>query len=162
MEDILNTKLRVKIGTVEVDYEGSDEMVRTDLPQFLRLVVGLSASVDENGAIPEKPSAAATRPLESRPLSASTMAARLQAKSGAELAFAAAAALVIGEAKDSFSRAELLQAMKSAKSYYKSTHGKNLTNYLNRLVRSQKLLDQGSDRFGIHHSERDELVKALP
>lgn len=156
----MNAKLRIKMGTVEVEYEGSDDFLKKELPALLKAVLELHASGrHESNEETEVTGGQAEPPRKS--LSVSTFAAKLGAKSGSSLALAAAAALVIGSGKESFSRAELLRAMQGAKSYYKATYSNNLSAYISTLVKGQDLLDQGADSYSLHDAKRKELLKAL-
>lgn len=158
----MDAKLRIKMGALEIDYEGSEGFLKEELHDVVKAFLELRAvakeafdteDFDVSGGDKER--------SHSSKLSTSTAAAKLQAKSGSDLALAAAAALVIGEGKDSFSRAELLKAMQSAKAYYKATFRSNLSNYIVTLIKSQDLLDQGSESYGLNDKKRQELEKSL-
>ena len=157
----MNAKLRIKTGTAEVEFEGSEDFLKNELPEILKAMLELRSrsgegfeSEDEGGKVPKKGQ-------HNTVLSTSTAAAKLGAKSGSDLVLAAAAALVIGGGKESFTRAELLSAMQSAKSYYKTTFRSNLSNYITTLIRSQDLLDHGGEKYGLHDRKQKELEKSL-
>ncbi len=160
----MTTKLRIKIGPVEVEYEGTDEFLKKELPDLLKAVVELHSktSHNENDEEPaaDKPKGAA-RPSAPKTLSTSTVAASISAKSGSDSALAAAATLIVGEGHESVSRAQLLTAMQSAKAYYKGTYSNNLSAYLATLVRTHALLDHGNDHFGLHDTKRKDLEKKV-
>jgi hypothetical protein len=159
------SKLRIKIGAVEVEYEGSDDFLKKELPELLKGVVELHARSEVLGSQADDHSnrggASPRANNVRRGLSTSTAAAKLQSKSGSDLALAAAAAMVIGEGKESFSRGDLLKAMQTAKAHYKGTFRSNLSNYISTLVKSQDLLDHGGDSYGLSDSKRQELEKKL-
>jgi hypothetical protein len=81
-------------------------------------------------------------------LTASTAATKLGSKSGPALAIASGFVLH-RKGKDSFTRNELTQEMKSAKSYYKDSFQKNLTNSLDTLVKQGKFLHQGGENYAL-------------
>jgi hypothetical protein len=157
------TKLRIKIGQVEVEYEGTDEFLKKELPELLKAVLELHGKAATKGSFEsaEKSAAPVDVAPKGTPMSVSTVASALGGTSGGDLAIAAAAALVLGEGKQSFSRSQLLDAMKGAKAHYKATYRSNLSNYINTLVKSQDLLDHGSDNFGLHDKKRTELAQKL-
>lgn len=93
-------------------------------------------SEDKSGSSPESP------------LTASTAATKLGSKSGPALAIASGFVLH-RKGKDSFTRNELTQEMKSAKSYYKDSFQKNLTNSLDTLVKQGKFLHQGGENYAL-------------
>jgi hypothetical protein len=154
------TKLRIRIGEVEVDYEGAGDFLRSELPALLTAVLELHAKAQVSTTEEHGDTGQSTKPARSAgktPVSTSTVAAKIGCKSGSDLALAAAAALVIGEGKDSFSRSDLLKAMQSAKAYYKKSYGSNLSNYLGTLVKSADLLDHGAENYGLQEKKRKEL-----
>ena len=159
----MDAKVRIKMGTLEIDYEGSEAFLKEELPNVVKAFLELRTVAKEAFNTAENLDFSSGDKERSYPakISTSTAAAKLQAKSGSDLALAAAAALVIGERKDSFSRAELLKAMQSAKAYYKASFGSNLSNYIMTLIKSQDLLDQGSERYGLQDKKRQELEKSL-
>jgi hypothetical protein len=160
----VTTKLRVRIGEVEVDYEGTDTFLRSELPALLTTVLELHAKTAQASAKEEVHSEKrpkAPRQSGNAPVSASTAATKMGCRSGSDLALAAAAALVIGEGKDSFSRSDLLESMRAAKAHYKASYANNLSKYLTTLVKSGDLLDHGGDKYGLQDSKRTELEQKL-
>lgn len=161
----MDAKLRIKMGEVEVEYEGSDDFLKKELPELLKGVLALHANAAERsgeriGDDTRTIEAATSKSMLGK-LSASTAAAKLGVKSGSDMVLAAAAALVFGEGKESFSRAELLKAMQTAKAHFKATFRSNLSNYIITLIKSQDLLDHGGDSFGLQEDKRKELQRAL-
>jgi hypothetical protein len=161
-EIAMDTKLRIKMGSIEVEYEGSDEFLKKELPELLKGVLELHAKaggVDESGRdnasdVGSKPDGHKGR------VSPSTAAVKLKASSGPELALAAAISLAT-EGKDSFTRTDLLNAMKQAKSHYKASHRGNLSGSITSLVKGGDLLDQGSNTYALSSQKRKELEAAL-
>lgn len=160
----MTTKLRIKVGQVEVECEGSDDFLRKELPELLRVVLELRGSSGDSSANDSESTvdgAHTDRSAAAGVLSTSTVAAKIDAKTGSDLTLAAVAALVIGGRKDSVSRGEILKAMQSAKAYYKTTYRNNLSKSLATLVKAQDLLDQGNEHFGLQQAKRNELAKKL-
>jgi hypothetical protein len=159
----MNTKLRIKMGSVEVEYEGSDEFLKKELPELLKGVLALHAKADD-GVERESadPSEGGAKPAGAKTgkVSPSTAAVKLKVNSGSELALAAAASLAT-EGKESFTRTELLKAMKQAKSHYKASYSGNLTKSIATLVKGSALLDQGSNTYALSSDKRKELEAAL-
>jgi hypothetical protein len=158
------TKLRIKNGPIEVECEGTDDFLRKELPALLKEVleicpddppdmVGGGGTGGQQGSV--------RKPSRGGPISTSTVASALTARKGTDLALAAVAALVLGQGKESVSRSELLDAMKSAKAFYKASYNNNLSNYLNTLVKSRDLLDHGNDQFGLQDDKRKEIAGKL-
>lgn len=89
-----------------------------------------------------------------------SIASTLKAKSGGEVAVAAAAALQIYEGKESFTRAELLTTMKKATMAYKESMSGNLSTSLKTLVGS-KFNQIGTDVYSLNQETYDQLVAQL-
>ena len=72
-------------------------------------------------------------------LRTNTIAAKLGAKTGADLALAACAHLCLVKGVDSFERKHILGEMKLANNFYKRTYSANLSKYLKTLVNDSKI-----------------------
>lgn len=159
----MNTKLRIKMGSVEVEYEGSDDFLKKELPELLKGVLALHEKADdgdERKTDDESEGGAKPANAKTGKVSPSTAAVKLKANSGSELALAAAASMAT-EGKEAFTRAELLKAMKQAKSHYKTSYRANLSNSITTLVKGGDLLDQGSNTYALSSDKRKELETAL-
>ena len=89
------------------------------------------------------------------------IAAKLAVTSGNELIIAAAAKLYFVDKKETFSRQEVLDAIKSAPTYYKASYGKNLTRYLGLIQDAQKITEVATDKFALTATEVTALGAAL-
>jgi hypothetical protein len=81
-------------------------------------------------------------------LHVNSVAMRLGAKTGSDLAEAAAATLQICERKETFTRAELLDTMKKANNFYKESMAGNLSKILNVLVK-HRFNQVGNNRYSL-------------
>jgi hypothetical protein len=160
MEEITHSKIRLRIGEIEVEYEGSEAFLKADLPALLETVVdlhqtvGLKSSKDNgqerNAAIPEIDS-----------LSTSTVASKIGGKTGTDLAFAAAVYLAVGLKKEKFTRAEILEQMKAASSYFKKNYIANLSGYLKTLIKGCKLHQVADDTYSLPAAVKSEMEPRL-
>lgn len=94
-------------------------------------------------------------------MTTSTIAAKIRADSGRDLIRAAAAKLELVDGRASYTRQELLGEMQTATSYYKKTYSNNLSGYLNRLVRDDKLREVSKDTYALASGESSSLKNAL-
>ncbi|KGI78839.1 hypothetical protein [Oleiagrimonas soli] len=154
----MNSKIRIKMGAIEVEYEGSEEFLKKELPELLRGVLelhresgesvnddrGQGESGDNMGREVEKESFTGTT---------NTVAAKLSASSGTDLIVAAASRITLVLGKDKISRAELLKEMQDASSYYKKSYSANLTKYLKQLVQADRLREIAKDTYSLSASE---------
>ncbi|HPC04407.1 MAG TPA: hypothetical protein PLE04_11560 [Syntrophales bacterium] len=142
MSDMNVSKIRIKMGPIEIDYEGSERFLKEELPSLL---VAVSKLYTEAGgcldpkALPSSPPEAQSSPTSLPPLSTGTIAGRLKCESGSDLILAATAHLHLCLGQHSFTRQQILDQMKQAPTYYKAGYSSNLSKYLKVLVKSGKL-----------------------
>ena len=160
--------VRIKIGEVEVEYEGDKGFVESKIIQFFNdfaeAVSSLPVALLSKPKIDASPSQvkAIQNPSDSGlNLSVGTIATRLAVTSGTDLARAAAAYLALVEAQASFSRKQINEAMKSATGFFKETYRKNLTNQLRSLVKQKVLNEISKDTYALTSQERRTLEKQL-
>ncbi len=167
------SKIRIKLGEIEVDYEGSEEFLKNELPGLLSALADLRrASSDtnnsrsaDNQANPNATQTAAqssTTPTGELPtLTTGSIAARLQVSSGPDLAIAAAARFNLIAKRDTFTRQELLTEMKTASAYYKTSMSDNLTKHIRSLVKQDKLVESAKNVFSLSAATQSEVAAKL-
>lgn len=143
----MTAKVRIKAGPVEFEYEGQTELGVADIKELFSHIetlfkVPVLAEGGDAHAHPQSPTptAAPQAPNGLAPLQklhVNSVATKLKAKTGPEVAVAAAAALQIFDQKQSFTRIELLETMKKATMHYKDSMSGNLSNILSTLVGSK-------------------------
>lgn len=157
-------KMRIKMGPIEIDYEGSEDFLKQELPAILTAVSSLHK---ESGLVENSPpgansgnGAAGSNQTAPIGMSVTTISAKLGVKSGADLALAAAARLTRG-GSSSFSRQQLLDEMKAATGFYKTTIRSNLSNYLLTLVKEGKLQETAKDTYSLSMATKTEIEAKL-
>lgn len=165
METKMSAKLKVKLGHIEIECEGSEEFVKAELPTLVKSFSELAKT------IPVPPVAPATGGNGTRSagavtgekieLSVGAIAQKLNADSGPELVVAASAYLTLVEGKDTFNRKELLKKMKDAPNHFKTTYTGNLTSYLTSAAGSGKIIERSSGVFALTAPTRKQLEAAL-
>lgn len=139
-------KVRIKAGLVEFEYEGDTEFALSDIKDlFSHIETLFKVPLLPEAAQPPASTAAfgngaGPAPQPSKPaqkLHINSVATKLKAKSGSEVAYAAAAVLQIYEQKETFTRAQLLETMKKATMHYKESMSSNLSKALGTLVGSK-------------------------
>lgn len=162
----LTSKLRIRIGEVEIDYEGTEEFLKQELPQLLKTAMELhkAAGPQKQGNsggkenTEDKKKTAGDVPS----LTTASIAAKLISTSGTDLLTAAAAHLALVAKKEPFSRQDLLTAMQSATSYYKSSYSGNLSKYIKMaLQKDGGLSETGKNAYALTASARSTLEKQL-
>jgi hypothetical protein len=157
------SRIRIKMGALEVEYEGEEDYLRDGLLDFLKSLTGIVENSEfpvsggegdeDNGT--SKPVAAQT--ADTPRLAPASIAAKLQSKSGPDLIIAAAAHLKFVQGLDRFSRVQIRDTMKAASGYYKKSMNNNLSSSLRRLVKNKKLNDLGNDSYSLSKSTENEL-----
>lgn len=161
----MTSKIKIRIGAIELEYEGSEEFLKQELPDLLEAVVKLhdkSGVVTQNGQ-PAGQGSGGNSNHNKQPLEMTTaaIATKIGGKSGPDLAFAACARLGFVAAKDRFSRKEILQEMKNASSFYKKSYNSNLTSILNGLMSADKITEPATEMYSLTQTSKDTLTSTL-
>lgn len=157
------SKIRIKVGATEIDFEGSEEYMRDELPKLVELLADFAVlGGDEEGST-ELDVLPPSNDSSKKPLSLTTnsIASKLSAKSGSELVVAACAHLYFVKGAERFSRANILAEMKLASNFYKQTFNNNLSSALKQLVKSDLLLEVAQDTYALVEKERKRLETIL-
>lgn len=164
----MTAKVRIKAGPVEFEYEGETELGVADIKAlFSHIETLFKVPVLAEGGEPHapSPSAGSATPASGggsggTKLHVNSVAQKLKAKTGSEVAVAAAATLQICEGKDTFSRTELLDTMKKATMHYSANMSGNLTKILGTLVGS-KFNQIGDGVYSLTSEEYQKLATEL-
>lgn len=174
---VTTSKIRIKLGAIEVEYEGSETFLKEELPALLSAVsdlyqksqasnfpnddgidsLGGSAPANGAGNLNGAGGAQSTSSIGTT----TSIAARLKVNSGPELAIAAAARLALGEGRPVFTRKQLIAEMKSAPNYYKENYLKNLSSTIHRLLKDGKLNEPSTGNLTLTASYKSELESRL-
>ncbi len=158
----MSSKIRIKIGAVEVEYEGTEEFLKKELPELLAAVAKLyrtsATTPDEEGDLSAVAPTSAAAKMKG---TTGSIAAKLGAGSGSGLIMAAAARLTFVSKQESFTRKQLLDEMKSASGYYRKTYRDNLSSYLKNLVKDRQLVEEAAGRYSVPANARAELRKKI-
>lgn len=152
----MTSKMKIKIGQIEIEYEGSEDFLKDELPALLEAVTALykaTGAVTDEVNQPQANSSTASVASSNRTTgeigTTNSIAAKLGGKTGPELALAAAARLVIGLGQEQFTRKQLLQEMQNGTQYYKSSYGSNLTKTIKTLVGDHKFIERAKDTYAL-------------
>lgn len=160
----MDSKIKIKMGAIEIEYEGSEAFLKEELPALLSAVSELYRS---SGVTDPKPASEPTSSVTPQSLASPTssniqittgsIAARIGVKSGTDLIMAASARLTLSLGIDNFSRAQILEEMKTASAYHKKTYVNNLTKYLNQLVKEHKLLETSKGTYALSAAAKSSM-----
>jgi hypothetical protein len=151
----MSSKIRIKIGEIEVDYEGAEEFLKKELLDLLKALAELHEA---------NPHAVLSKQFSGSPelkLSISSIASKLGVKKGPELILAACAHIALVQGKTAFDQKDILTEMKKAAGYFKQSYMKNLTNYLRALVKNGTLTEPTSGTYSIFNEKLTEIRTKL-
>ena len=161
----MSAKLKVKLGHVEVECEGTEEFIKAELPALIKSFSELLAKVPV--PLPVTPAAIETngtpRPANGKriDLSIGTIATKLSCSTGPDLALAAAAYLTVVQAKDTFDRKEILACMQGASNHYKDSYSSNMSKILSSVVGDNKLIERSSGVYALAATTRNQMETSL-
>jgi hypothetical protein len=162
VENNVTSKIKIKLGPIEVEYEGSESFLKEELPQLLEAV----ANLYKQSGIPELKqdgggSGGTGNDAPKLQSTTGALAAKLGCKTGPDLALAAAVRLTFAAEKEKFSRKELLSEMQTATAYYKASYGSNLSATLNGLIKDGVFLEPAKDTYSLSAPKKAEIGKQL-
>lgn len=158
----MTSKVKIKAGSIEVEFEGSEEYMKDELPALVELLYSLSPldeTSDEEDSIELQASTDTSK--QKLQMTTNTIAAKLNAKKGGDLILAACAHLALVKGADTYTRSNILAEMKLATNYYKTTMNKNLSASLKTLVKQSKLLETSTDTYALHASAKTTIETTL-
>jgi len=164
------SKIKIKLGAIEVEYEGSENFLKEELPHLLSAVSDLYAKSHASLASSLDSKASPIIPTGSNEISdgrpkleatTGSIAAKLDCKSGPELVMAAAARLTLVAQTPTFARQRIIDEMKTAAAYHRATYISNLSAYLNNLVKDGKLNEPSQGTYALTATSLKELEQRL-
>lgn len=146
----MTSKIKIKMGAIEIEYEGSENFLKEELPALLNAVSDLYKSsapiIEKSSPVSETIALSAKNKIEG---TTATLAAKLGGSTGPDLIMSAAAQLTFVQNKNKFSRKDIVAEIKSATAYYKVSYFNNLTPLLNGLVKVGKLMEPSSGNYSL-------------
>ena len=160
-----NVHLRIKVGVVEVEVEGSQEFVEGSFPDLLTRLLEKNGWRDGVEAL--KPNVRGEAAKAGAPSgqgfehSTNAIASIMDVKTGPDLAMAACAHLSIVKGEAKFARKAILDEMQSATAYYNHNYSGNLTKILQSLMRAKKLNLVSNQTYSLPKSQIDNFLSLL-
>ena len=162
-ENVMTSKVKIKAGSIEIEFEGSEEYMKDELPALVELLYSLTpieeSAEEEEESVELQPTTDTSK--QKLQITTNTIAAKLNAKKGGDLILAACAHLALVKGVDTYTRSNILAEMKLATSYYKTTMNKNLSASLKTLVKQSKLLETATDTYALHANTKTTIETTL-
>lgn len=163
----MSSKVRIKAGPVEFEYEGEGDLSISDIKELFSHIDTLFKVpvLREHDTHHQQDDTNATSQMVQTPsnglqLHVSSVARKLSVKTASDLVVAAAATLQVCEGKSSFTRTELLETMKRATGLYQKNMSGNLSKSVQTLLQS-KLNQLGEGVYSLKAPVLEELGAAL-
>lgn len=156
-------RVKLKLGLAEVEIEGEQDDLHDQALKMLEQMVELVPvqPIAETKTIPSPNTMEALEPPEAFghvanefDFSIDMIATHLDSKTATDLAEVACAFLHFVKGEHEFDRSEILDAMKSATSFYKGTMSGNLSKTLKSLVKNGSLLARPSGKYALSNKAR--------
>lgn len=157
------SKMKLKVGIVEVEFEGSEAYMTEHLPSLVELLFNYAPDeageevTQEQDVLPPSDDTSKHK-LE---MTTNTISARLNVDSGADLVMAACAHLSLVKGYDTFTRKNILAEMQTASNYYTRSRGKNLSPSLKSLIKDNKLIERSADTYALAAEEKKKMESML-
>ena len=157
-----SAKIKLKVGSIELEYEGDPSFLKEGLESLLVTMTDLAKVAppeDLPDATPQAvpPNLAAPASNGGATYSTNTIAAHLEAKSGPDLVICAMAQLELVQNKTSSTRSDILAEMKSATTYFSESIRSNLSASLAGLTKGKRINQIAKDTYALSASERKQL-----
>lgn len=155
MSDAGSAKIRIKVGNIEVEYEGNHEFLKEGLSDLLEDIGNLTSAADFEEDSNESSESEATNAVGQTTatkleLSTNSIATHYNSKSASDLVLAAIIQLQLVAGQDSCTKDEIVKSMKSATNFYKvNMRGSNLTNAFKTLVNKKKINELANEKYAL-------------
>jgi len=152
---------KCKAGSFTVEYRGDPAFIIDDLARVVQELLEAAPvdSLKEQVKLDKNTSEPQNNQIQH--MSTNTIAGSLGAKSGPDVVMAAIAHIQLVQGRDKASRSEILNEMKKATTFYKSTFGSNLSSYLNSLVRAKRINLVAESTYALTASERSSMQAVM-
>lgn len=162
-------KISIRINAWEINYEGSEEFLKSDLRSVLDNLFEskiwenrfLDYTNPDNSAIQNSTDTEIGIERKQYEITMSSLCAKLACETGADLVLAACAHLTLVDGLEYLERREILNRMKDASRYYKESFGSNLSKYFQTLVKQGKLIERKNDVYFLTPNALDEMEVAI-
>lgn len=158
------SKIKLKFGNIEIEYEGEQQYLISDLDALLSKIDGFSQHFfDQEVTIPSnEPQRSVEKAISNQSqnrleFTIGPLAAKLNVKTGPELVICAIGHLHFVGHKETSTRKEIISSIKQAANYYKKTYLSNLSSSLENLVKQGTLLEKSKDTYSLSAEELQRL-----
>lgn len=161
---VSESKIKIKMGLVEIEYEGSSSFLKEELIDLVESVSRLyqenKSSLEPGGGYGEDSIQSGSGNVGVIKGSSNEIAKKMSVKNGTDLIFACCVKLLFVNGVDTFNYNEIRNEMVSATNYVNAIMKKNFAANLKSLVKQDKISELGSKKYSIPAKEQ-EKVKSI-
>jgi hypothetical protein len=152
-------KLRIKLGLIELDYEGDVSFSIENIETLLNTmqIIGMQVPSEHTPKhVKTNVQSEDSQENKGKPgtYSTNTIAAHLEAKTAPELVICAMTQIEILRGNSSSQRSAIAEEMKTATTYYNSNMLSNLSATLSNLVKGKRINEVAKDTYALNANER--------
>lgn len=162
------TKIKIRVGAIEVDYEGDPAFLTNGLNGLIKNLADIHQTIPASMPVAQStetvnaPTPTANKNGQSSiGLSTKSIAARMDADGGPELAICAMAHLELVKGLESYERKSILDEMKTATGYYNSNMSGNNAANIASLVKNKRVTEVGTGKFCLSAAEKKKVEAAI-
>ncbi len=157
-----DARIRIKLGQIEIEYEGDAKFLKADLLETVKQVLDLQKTHPAAAAASAPPAAQVGGASGGEiNYSTDTIATMLGANSGPEVVIAAAAHLHFVKGNTTFTSKEISTEVRTATSHFKKSFLSNLRTILKSLTKRQRLRLGSAGTYSLSGSETQKLKAKL-
>ncbi|MGJ5006332.1 hypothetical protein ACQR05_01080 [Bradyrhizobium oligotrophicum] len=158
----MSAKLRIKAKGIEIEWEGEVEFLKSEVPGLIASIIDAigAGTEDVPGESGEDP-ASGSNGHNTNKFTTASAAARLKARSAAELFKAALLKLQISDGIEPATRAQIHDEMKLAPRVYKPTMQGNLSKTIASLMDQGEINEPVSGSFVLSDSMHEQLLQRI-
>lgn len=150
------SKVAIRSKDIEISCEGTEDFIREQLRSLAELA--LQVSMSAHSAAVQNPGALRDGPRKDAAIDSTEMIVRrLGVDGGPGLLKAAAAYLTFRVGKERFSRADLLEQMRTAAHSFRRSYASNLGKYLDSAVKKGWLMCNNKNQYALSLKEKEAL-----
>tara|TARA_R110000751_G_scaffold79953_5_gene161183 strand:+ start:1915 stop:2442 length:528 start_codon:yes stop_codon:yes gene_type:complete len=163
MEHESMSKIKLKVGSVEIEFEGSEEYMKDQLPTLVELLCTNAPNdeEEESTSTSDVLPPAGDSSEQKIEMTTNSIATKLNVKTGSDLIIAACAHLCLVKGHNTFTRKNILAEMQTASNFYTKSHVKNLSRYFKAVLTEGKLIERSQDNYALSSSEKSKLESTL-
>ncbi|HEY8124892.1 MAG TPA: hypothetical protein VIF88_05685 [Methylocystis sp.] len=151
----MTAKLRIRTKGIEIEWEGEVEFLKSELPGLVGAII---EAIGDSGLIDD--ATEVDRPTSGNgqaTFTATSLAAKVQPKTGPDLFKVALAKLQLSDNFQEATHLQILEEMKSAKQFYKQAMQRNLKPTIDSLLKKREINEPSTGKYTLSHETLEQF-----